>query len=886
MSAIPMLELEGAAAKDNRRRAIWRAIRRRPSAAIGSAVLAAFVVVALFAPALEPYSVTSQSGPVYGHPSPAHPLGLDDGGIDMISLLIQGTRISLLVGFAATLVSTLVGGTVGLLSGYFGGAVDGTLMRVADYFLVVPYLPLMIVIATVWGPSLVHIVLAIGLVQWAGGARVVRAQVKSLRERAYVQRARSLGAARWRVITRHILPHVAPLLVAVGVLSVAYAVFAETALSFLGLGDPNQVSWGSIIDHAFQNAAISSGAWWAVVPAGLCVASLVASCWLVGQAIEDSLNPRLRTSYLSLRRFAVRPGVPRAATTPATAVAAAETAGDPSPRRLLEVQDLHVWFTAPGGREVEAVRGISFGLAAGDRIGIVGESGAGKTTALLAILGLLPPDAAVAGRVTLTGEELLAADDAVMRRHRWRDIAVVFQGSMSALNPVRVIGAQIREPMELHGIAKGRAADARVDELLEHVGLVRAMARRYPHELSGGIRQRAAIAMALACEPKVLLADEPTTGLDVIVQAQILELLDRLARESGLALVLVTHDLPLLAQIAQRVLVMYAGEIVESAPIEQLRQAPRHPYTQRLLAATPDLRADHVPTTHNLDAHPAGDGQPALLEVTDLGVRYPIRRTVWAAIRRRPPECVRAVDGISFTLRMGEMLALVGESGAGKTTTARAVLRLLDVDAGQVRFAGRDITRAGQRGLRSLRRQMQLIYQDPYEALDPRFRVRTTVEEPLIVHRWARSKPERRARVMEALLRAALAPPQRYLDRYPHELSGGQRQRVAIAASMILDPQLVVADEPVSMLDVSARADILSLLSDLRGGQRMAVLMITHDISSAARYADRIAVMHRGRIVEQGPAHQVVRTPAHPYTRALIAAVPVLDPQRPPAFDH
>jgi peptide/nickel transport system ATP-binding protein len=559
---------------------------------------------------------------------------------------------------------------------------------------------------------------------------------------------------------------------------------------------------------------------------------------------------------------------------------------------LLEVRDLHVWFAMEGRGELHAVRGVSFELDPGDALGMVGESGCGKTTALLAVLGLLPPSAAVTGRVSFAGEDLLVDRDEVARRHRWRSIATVFQGTMSALNPVKTAGAQIREPMELHGIASGRAADRRVAQLLELVGMAAGIASRYPHELSGGMRQRVSIAMALACEPQVLLADEPTTGLDVMVQAQVLDLLSRLAREAGLALVLVTHDLALVAQVCRRALVMRAGEIVERGQLEALYHAPRHPYTRMLFAATPDLDADagraSISSTppapdrpaRSADAEAARDEDAALLDVRNLSARYAVRRRLWATVQREPRQFVHAADGVSFSVPPGGMLALVGESGCGKTTTAHAALRLLDPESGSVRFAGGEITHASQRSLRTLRRRMQLVYQDPYEALDPRFRVRQTVEEPLLVHERGLSTAQRRDRVVAALSRAELTPPQQYLERYPHELSGGQRQRVAIAASLILDPQLLVADEPVSMLDVSARAGVLSLLDSLRRDGRMGILMITHDLSTAARYADRLAVMYLGRIVEEGPAWEVVSRPAHPYTRALISVIPASDPRR------
>ena len=515
-----------------------------------------------------------------------------------------------------------------------------------------------------------------------------------------------------------------------------------------------------------------------------------------------------------------------------------------------------------------------------------------------------------------------------MRPHRWTDIAIVFQGAMNALNPVRTIGSQIVEAIELHGRAKRAAARLQTGELLESVGIPAARAGRFPHELSGGMRQRAAIAMALSCKPKVLIADEPTTALDVMVQAQILELLDALCRDFGLALILVTHDLPVVAQLCDHGAVMYAGEIVERGLVDTLYHAPRHPYTRLLFAATPDLgqeteeivsipgappRLDQplvgcpfrptlrqrVRTVHDLATAPArGRGssrrsvppqrprlrgaamtvrETPLLDVDDLYVRYPVPRGLVGLLRRRPQLAVHAVDGVTLVVQAGELVALVGESGCGKTTTAQAVLRLVDPASGSVRFQGDDITELGMRALRPVRRRMQIVYQDPYESLDPRLRVQATVEEPLLIHGIG-SKTERASRVRDALARAGLSPPELYLERFPHQLSGGQRQRVAIAAALVLDPQLLVADEPVSMLDVSVRAGVLRLLEELKAGG-LGILMITHDLSTAARFADRIAVMYLGRIVEEGPAGEVVRNPQHPYTKALLSVVPRRDPR-------
>ncbi len=505
-----------------------------------------------------------------------HPLGLDDGGIDMVTLLIWGMRVSLVVGFAATFVSMVIGGTVGVVAGYFGGHTDNVLMRITDYFLVIPDVPLMIVVAAIWGPSLFHIIIVIGILLWTSTARVIRAQVKSVRERVYVKRARALGAGHARIVLRHVLPQVAPLLVASTVLTIAVAIFDETALAFLGLSDPSTISLGSIMQHAFERAAISTGAWWAIVPPGV-----------RRHAAHPRLQPRRRSAG-GRAQPAAAGRTPVGAHLPA-ASARRSRKGRAVSTPLLQVEDLQVWFDLEGGGELHAVQGVNLSLEPGERLGLVGESGCGKTTTALAIMGLLPSSASVSGRVLLEGDDILAGGEEAMRPHRWVDIAIVFQGAMNALNPVYTVGQQIVEALELHNRAKGATARARTAELLEAVGIPAARAGRYPHELSGGMRQRAAIAMALACNPKVLIADEPTTALDVMVQAQILELLDGLCRDFGLALVLVTHDLPVVAQLCNRCAVMYAGEIVERGPLEAIYHTPGHPYSRMLFAASPDL---------------------------------------------------------------------------------------------------------------------------------------------------------------------------------------------------------------------------------------------------------------------------------------------------------
>lgn len=537
----------------------------------------------------------------------------------------------------------------------------------------------------------------------------------------------------------------------------------------------------------------------------------------------------------------------------------------------LQIKGLNVWFNSARDRkhatESHVVRGIDLAIAAGERVGLVGESGCGKTTTILAAMGLLPASASVSGEVILDGRNIIADGESGIQPHRWRDIAMVFQGAMSAFNPVKTIGWQIQEALQFHDIASGAAAASRVVQLLGMVGLAEQDAQSFPHQLSGGMKQRAMIAMALACNPKVLLADEPTTALDVVVQDQILKLLVRLSEELNLALILVTHDLGVVAQTCTRAAVMLEGEIVEAGVVDDLYRRPQHPYTRSLFEATPNLADSRqgAEEVRNAASH--------LLEVTDV-------RTIYAGHRRvrKGATQTAAVDGVSLHVDQGEMVALVGQSGCGKTTTLHNIMGMLPVNEGSITINAQEVTTLTPRQWRALRRDVQMIYQDPYESLDVRFRVSDTVQEPLLIHRIGNSQAERMEMVNAALRDVGLAP-EDYAQRYPHELSGGQRQRVAIAASLVLRPKLLLADEPVSMLDVSVRTGILELLDRLRHEHQVGILMITHDLSTAAKYADRIIVMREGRVVETGEPWQIIHAPRTDYTRQLIESVPSPDPR-------
>jgi peptide/nickel transport system ATP-binding protein len=536
--------------------------------------------------------------------------------------------------------------------------------------------------------------------------------------------------------------------------------------------------------------------------------------------------------------------------------------------QLLSVQDLRVGFATEGGL-VQAVDGVSFELEAGEVLAIVGESGSGKSVTAQTILGLTRgAEASIAGSARFRGRELIGAGEGELQGVRGAEIAMIFQDPMTSLNPVYRVGTQIVEAIRAHRseVERARAREQAV-ELLDSVG-IRDPGRRvdsYPYELSGGMRQRAMIAMALALAPEILIADEPTTALDVTVQAQILRLLARLNRERGLATILITHDLGVVAEVADRVLVMHEGRIVERGGVDEIFHAPEDPYTRKLLAAV--LRLDQAPPLR------PRRGEAPLLEVAGLVKHYPVRRGL---LIEREVGQVRAVDGVSFSVERGETLGLVGESGSGKSTLSRAILQLLPPTSGSVRFEGREIAGLSRREMRPLRTEMQMIFQDPYASLNPRKRVGQIVGEPLRLQGRA-SGAELRRQVQGLLERVGLAP--EHYQRYPHEFSGGQRQRIGIARALSLRPKLVVADEPVSALDVSIRAQILDLLSELQEDFGLTYVFIAHDIGVVRHVSDRIAVMHEGKIVEQGPADRVCERPTDPYTKTLLAAVPVPDPR-------
>ncbi|HEV7371138.1 ABC transporter ATP-binding protein [Arenibaculum sp.] len=523
---------------------------------------------------------------------------------------------------------------------------------------------------------------------------------------------------------------------------------------------------------------------------------------------------------------------------------------------LLEVRGLEVEFRSAGGA-VPAVRGVSFHIEKGETLALVGESGSGKSVTALSILQLLPYPMArhPAGSVRLLGREMMGADEKTLRSVRGDRVAMVFQEPMTSLNPLHTIEKQVNETLFLHKALTRPAARRRTLELLRLVGLPDPEKRlnAYPHELSGGQRQRVMIAMALANEPDLLIADEPTTALDVTIQAQILELLKDLQRRFGMALLLITHDLGIVRKMADRVCVMNQGEIVEQSDAAGLFANPRHPYTRRLLEAEPKG-----------NPAPPPEHAPEVMAADDVKVWFPIKK----GLLRRTVDHIKAVDGISVEVKAGHTVGVVGESGSGKTTLGLALLRLQS-SRGAIRFDGKDIQGWQASRMRPLRREMQVVFQDPYGSLSPRMSVGQIIEEGLRIHGIG-SPAERDAMIARSLEEVGLPPESR--NRYPHEFSGGQRQRIAIARAMVLKPRFVVLDEPTSALDMSVQAQIVDLLRDLQVRHNLAYLFISHDLKVVRALSNDVIVMKDGRVVESGPTRQIFEAPRQPYTRALIAA--------------
>ncbi|MEH6608796.1 MAG: dipeptide ABC transporter ATP-binding protein [Halioglobus sp.] len=529
-------------------------------------------------------------------------------------------------------------------------------------------------------------------------------------------------------------------------------------------------------------------------------------------------------------------------------------------RVRMRIRDLEVRVAATGE---SILKGVSFDLKAGEIFALVGESGSGKSVTSMATMRLLPDALKIsAGDVFVDDTDLLALPESKMQDVRGRQVAMIFQNAMTALNPVQTVGDQVAETLRLHTTLSGAKLRSRVETLFEEVGIPEPAQRFsfFPHQLSGGQQQRVMIAMALACEPEVLIADEPTTALDVTIQEQVLELIRELTRSRQLAVLLITHDMGVVKQTADEVGVMYRGEIIERASVNNFFHAPQEPYSQQLIDALPDLsqfKAERESTP--------------LLELKDVKVHFPIRKGVF----QRVVDYTRAVDGVSLSIGRGETYALVGESGSGKSTLGRAILNLETTVGGTIKFEGVALNNMARRAMLPYRKRVQVIFQNPYSSMNPRLTVGDIIAEGMISLGVVSTAADRQERVLRLLERVQMLP--EHASRYPHEFSGGQLQRIAIARALAVEPELIICDEPTSALDVSIRAEVLDLLQVLQREEGVSYLFITHDLSIVPTLADHVGVMQYGKLVEQGSAEQILTNPQHPYTKALLASVPRLD---------
>jgi len=865
-------------------------------------------------------------GAVFGLASGYHVLGTDRTGNDVLWQALKSIRTAWVIGSLATVAMLPPALIFGISAGYFKGWIDDVIQYLYTTLTSIPGVLLIgacVLMMQVYIDAhpgmfptsaqradlrLFLLCMILGLTGWAGLCRLLRAEALKLRELEYVQAARAFGISHARIMARHLLPNVMHIVLITVVLQFSGLVLYEAVLSYLGIGvDPSMNSFGSMIEKARLEMSRDPMIWWNLLTAFLFMLALVLSANLFSDAVRDAFDPRTRA--FRPKRFKLSARALRSSSSSSSGAAAASDAVTTSPApSVLNVTNLDIAIDTDDQVRL-AVKALAVTIHRGETFALVGESGSGKSMTAMALMRLLPEALRVVnGRIDLQGTDLTHLSEAQMRSVRGARASMIFQEPGTSLNPVMRIGEQILEPIERHTALRGAQARARAVQWLGRVGIPDPEARidDYPFQFSGGQKQRIMIAIALAAEPELLIADEPTTALDVTVQAQVLALLADIQKEMGMAVLLITHDLAVVRHVADTVALMRYGEIIETAPANQFFIAPKHPYARELFDAIPTFakrgralsaqgrgregRKGREPpltqpsTTDTVQSIAQAESvghaeQPKnkaaeVLHVDQLQVHYPIRK----GLLRRIVAYNKVVQGVSFTLHASETLALVGGSGCGKTTVAKTLLRLLDGSAsikGSAVVEGNNILQASGAALKALRGQVQIVFQDPFASLDPRMRVGAILQEGIAALRPEWSAVEQARRIAYLLERVGL--PANSALRYPHEFSGGQRQRIAIARALAVEPKILILDEPTSALDVSVQAQILDLLQDLQRETGMAYLFITHNFGVVEYFADRVAVMDAGHIVELGSAAQVLQSPMQAVTKELLAAVPRLD---------
>jgi len=911
---------------NRRRRRVPSAVRdllRRPASAFGTSVVVLFVLLAILAPWIAPYGPTEQ---IYADarqpPSAAHWFGTDHLGRDVFSRIVHGARSILSLTGLGALLAVGAGTVFGLLSGYLGGWFDELLMRVFDSVLAIPALLLALVLLGTVGPSRASVLAVIAVVYTPIVARVVRSETLAIKSLGFVETARLQGERLPRILLREILPSVLPALSVEAALRFSYGIFLVASLGFLGVGvQPPSPDWGLMVKEA--RTYIRLAPWSLYFPVGA-ISLLVIGVNLTADGLKRALRPATEELSPRARRRILR----------ARKTAGGANDADGSEGALASLDGVTVSYFQEG-RWLDAVRDVSLEILPGETVGLVGESGSGKSTLALAVAQYLAANGAVrGGRIRFDGRDLLGLSPRDLREIRGAQIGLVPQDPLASLNPSIRVGEQVAEIVRRHaGASTGAARTAAVEHLRRvRIADPERVARRYPHQLSGGMQQRVMIAMGLSTSPRLLLFDEPTTGLDVTTEAAILDLVSELLGSGDRASLYITHDLGVVSRVATRVAVLYAGELVETGPTDGLLRAPRHPYTRGLLASLPRLETGRgaLPSMRGsipaLDAIPTGCvfrprcpwaaevceerppieaiegdrtirchrwteiGAPqeaprgvetaaedrdrrVVVSAEDVETAFPIPRSLVEILRRRDRLTVRAVDGVTLSIDEGRTLGLVGESGSGKTTLARTILGLEARRAGSIRLDGEVLPPTLRGRKRGTLKRLQAVSQDPDQALNPHSTVGAALARPLITLAGLR-RSEARTEAVRMLERVGLSAS--YASRLPGQLSGGEKQRVAIARAVAAGPDLVLFDEATSSLDVSVQARILNLLAGLQSGGAGAYLLITHDLAVVSHLSDGIGVLYLGRLMEIGSTGEVLAPPYHPYTEALLSAFPSL----------
>ena len=794
----------------------------------------------------------------FSSPSLKHLLGTDSFGRDILSRVLVGARMTFLVGAASIAIGAIVGTLIGAFTGYFGGPIDEILMRINDALASIPSVLLALVLVSIFGSGKYMIIWTLGIVFIPSFARVARGEFLAAREKDYVKNAGLMGAGPLRIMFVHILPNTLPIMLSSVTVGFNNAVLAEAGLSYLGIGaQPSDISLGRMLSDA--QGSLFSAPWYALAP-GVTIVITVLGFSLINEALSSGgsvTGPALSRKKLAklLAKAASKSENYKENSTENNTndidICQKEKSGEAAP--LLSVNHLSVGFYENGSWDT-VVNDSGFTVAPGEIVGIVGESGSGKSMTALAIMGLLKKNGYVTGgSIVFDGRDLTNLSSAEYRQIRGMEMSMVFQEPMTSLNPVMKIGEQVEELIRLHGLPGGEGAVGTkrinrevVCDTLGECGLKdpEELYDQYPHQLSGGMRQRVMLAMAMLCRPKLLIADEPTTALDVTTQAKILDLLVRMNKNYGTAIIFISHDLTLIRKLCHSVIVMYKGNIVERGLAEDVFNAPQNDYTVRLLhAALGDIRGKEKSI---IDKNAKN-----VLETEKLNVFYRMK-SGRLFVKDTMKQVVFDAD---ICIKKGEILGLVGESGCGKSSFAKAVVGLQKYKKGRITLDGK---------------APQMVFQDPYESLNPAHKIGWLLQEPLRLNKRKMSRKQRHLAVDTILAKVEL--PLKYKERYPHELSGGERQRVAIALALILNRKLIILDEPVSALDVTVQEQILELLIRLRNEEGLSYLFISHDMDVIRRICDYVCVMYKGRIIEKASVDELFRNPKDEYTKKLIKA--------------